>query len=75
MIAGRGSVDQEPARLFAYRDPEGFSALLELLVDASASYLIRQLQAGADAIQIFDTWAGICRRKNFTAGASGPPSV
>jgi uroporphyrinogen decarboxylase len=72
MIAGRGSVDQEPARLFAYRDPEGFSALLELLVDASASYLIRQLQAGADALQIFDSWAGILPPQEFHRWCIGP---
>jgi uroporphyrinogen decarboxylase len=59
MIAGRGTPDQEPARLFAYRDPEGFASLIEKLVVASAAHLIRQLQAGADAVQIFDTWAGV----------------
>jgi uroporphyrinogen decarboxylase len=72
MIAGRGSVDQEPARLFAYRDPEGFSTLLELLVNASASYLIRQLQAGADAVQIFDSWAGILPPQEFHRWCIGP---
>jgi uroporphyrinogen decarboxylase len=59
MIAGRGTPDQEPARLLAYGDPETFATLIGRLVDASASYLIGQLQAGADAVQIFDTWAGI----------------
>jgi uroporphyrinogen decarboxylase len=59
MIAGRGTPDQEPARLFAYGNPEAFAALIEKLVDASASYLIEQLRAGVDAVQIFDTWAGV----------------
>jgi uroporphyrinogen decarboxylase len=59
MIAGRGTPDQEPARLLAYRDPQLFAALIENLVAASAAYLIRQLQAGVDVVQIFDTWAGI----------------
>ena len=59
MIAGRGTPSQEPARLFAYSDPEGFSVLIDRLVDVSAAYLIRQLQSGVDAVQIFDTWAGI----------------
>jgi uroporphyrinogen decarboxylase len=72
MVAGRGSMDQEPARLLAYRDPEGFAALLELLVDASASYLIRQLQAGADAVQIFDSWAGILPPQEFHRWCIGP---
>jgi uroporphyrinogen decarboxylase len=59
MIAGHGTPDQAPARLFAYHDPDGFAALIDLLVEASASYLIGQLQAGAEAVQIFDTWAGV----------------
>jgi uroporphyrinogen decarboxylase len=65
MIAGRGTPDQEPARLFAYRDPEAFAVLIDRLVDASASYLIRQLQAGVDAVQIFDTWAGVLPGREF----------
>ena len=59
MIAGRGTPDQSPARLFAYRHPEAFDALLALLADWSADYLIRQLGAGADAVQIFDSWSGV----------------
>jgi uroporphyrinogen decarboxylase len=66
MIAGRGTPDQEPARLFAYRDPAGFTGLIDKLVAASASYLIRQLQAGVDAVQIFDTWAGVLPAEEFT---------
>ena len=49
MIAGHGTPDQAPARQFAYRDADGFAALVDKLVDASASYLIRQLQAGGAA--------------------------
>jgi uroporphyrinogen decarboxylase len=66
MIAGRGTPDQEPARLFAYSDPAGFAGLVDKLVAASASYLVRQLQAGVDAVQIFDTWAGILPGEEFT---------
>jgi uroporphyrinogen decarboxylase len=66
MIAGRGTPDQEPARLFAYGDPAGFTGLIDKLVEASASYLVRQLQAGVDAVQIFDTWAGILPAEEFT---------
>ena len=58
MIAGHGTVDQHPARLFAYRFPNEFGGLIDTLVEASASYLIRQFAAGVDAVQIFDTWAG-----------------
>jgi uroporphyrinogen decarboxylase len=58
MVAGRGTPDQAPARLFAYRDRAAFGVLIDVLVEASAAYLVGQLQAGADAVQIFDTWAG-----------------
>jgi uroporphyrinogen decarboxylase len=65
MIAGEGTPDQAPARLFAYRDSQGFAGLMDILVERSAHYLIRQLQAGADAVQIFDTWAGILPDEEF----------
>lgn len=59
MIAGHGTPDQAPARLFAYREPEAFRRLLKLLADQSAAYLIRQIEAGADTVQIFDSWSGV----------------
>jgi uroporphyrinogen decarboxylase len=65
MIAGRGTADQLPARLFAYRHPEAFAKLIEVLIEASASYLIRQFAAGVDAVQIFDTWAGVLPADEF----------
>lgn len=72
MIAGRGTPGQEPARLFAYGDPAGFSSLVDKLIEASASYLVRQLQAGVDAVQIFDTWAGILPAAEFSRWCIGP---
>jgi uroporphyrinogen decarboxylase len=65
MVAGQATPDQAPARLFALRDPEGFSRLIDRLVDASIEYLVRQLQAGADCVQIFDTWAGVLGPEQF----------
>jgi uroporphyrinogen decarboxylase len=65
MIAGAGTPDQIPAREFAYRAPELLRELLDILVEASASYLIRQFEAGVDAVQIFDTWAGILPDHEF----------
>ncbi len=65
MIAGQGTSDQAPARLLAYREPAAFGALIDILVEASAAYLVRQLQAGADAVQIFDTWAGVLPPEQF----------
>lgn len=58
MVGGRGSTDQAAARKWAYRDPEGFGRLIKILVEATAEYLIAQIEAGVEAIQIFDTWAG-----------------
>jgi uroporphyrinogen decarboxylase len=72
MIAGRGTPDQAPARLFAYRDAAAFDVLMDVLVEASASYLVRQLQAGADAVQIFDTWAGVLPPDQFARWSIAP---
>ncbi len=65
MIAGRGSPDHAPARLFAYREPTGFQMLIDKLVDASIDYLCAQFRAGVDAVQIFDSWAGILPAHEF----------
>ena len=72
MIAGHGTPDQAPARLFAYRHPEAFDALLLLLADVSAEYLIRQLNAGADAVQIFDSWSGVLDEDMFARACIMP---
>ena len=72
MIAGHGTPDQQPARMFAYGDPETFAGLIDKLVDASAAYLVRQLQAGVDAVQIFDTWAGVLPAEEFARWCIGP---
>src|SRR5262249_32107043 len=58
MVGGQGSVDQAGARLWAYRDPEGFQRLIGVLEDVSVEYLSGQIGAGADLVQIFDSWAG-----------------
>jgi uroporphyrinogen decarboxylase len=58
MVAGRGTPDQAPAKALAAGDPQAFNALIDVLVDASAGYLVNQLDAGAECLQIFDTWAG-----------------
>lgn len=65
MIAGCGTADQAPARLFAYRHAVAFAELIDLLIESSAQYLIRQIEAGADAVQIFDTWAGVLPSGEF----------
>jgi uroporphyrinogen decarboxylase len=57
MIGGRGSSDQAAARLFALSEPAAFGRLIEVLVEASIGYLGAQLEAGADAVQLFESWA------------------
>jgi uroporphyrinogen decarboxylase len=59
MVEGRGSKDQAAARLWAYRDRNGFQALMDILIETSIDYLGQQVKAGADVLQIFDTWAGV----------------
>jgi len=58
MVAGQATPDQVDARLWAYRDPDGFGRLIDLLTAVSIEYLRGQIAAGADAVQIFDSWAG-----------------
>jgi uroporphyrinogen decarboxylase len=65
MVAGEATPDQAPARLFALRDPVGFGRLIDRLVEGSIEYLVGQLKAGAEVVQIFDTWAGVLSPEQF----------
>jgi len=58
MIAGQGTPDQAPAKAFASCDPAAFQRLIDVLVEASSDYLAKQIEAGVDVVQVFDTWAG-----------------
>lgn len=58
MLEGESSSDQRAAKLAGYRDPGSFAELLDILADAVAWHLVKQLQAGANVVQIFDSWAG-----------------
>lgn len=72
MIAGQGTPDQAPARLFAFRHPAAFERLIERLVDASVKYLIAQIDAGVEVVQIFDSWAGVLPPGEFARWSAGP---
>jgi uroporphyrinogen decarboxylase len=65
MVAGQGTPDQAPARMMAYRHPEAFSKIIDAVVENSIIYLLGQLKAGADVLQIFDTWAGVLPPREF----------
>lgn len=58
MVGGRGSKDQADTRLMAYQDRETFTKLIDLLVRSTSEYLIKQVDHGAEALQIFDSWSG-----------------
>ncbi|WP_026380537.1 uroporphyrinogen decarboxylase [Afifella pfennigii] len=72
MVAGSGTPDQGPARKLSMGEPEAFDALMDILVEASTRYLVAQLRAGADAVQIFDTWAGVLDEEGFKRWAIEP---
>jgi uroporphyrinogen decarboxylase len=72
MVAGCGTPDQAPARLFAYRDAEAFAKLIDVLTEASVDYLTAQFEAGVDAVQLFDTWAGVLGPDEFGRWCVGP---
>jgi uroporphyrinogen decarboxylase len=65
MVAGKGTPDQAPARMLAYREPDAFARIIDVLVENSIQYLLGQLAAGADVLQIFDTWAGVLPPREF----------
>ncbi|MBV9239657.1 MAG: uroporphyrinogen decarboxylase [Xanthobacteraceae bacterium] len=72
MAGGGGSPDQAAARLFAYRDPRGFARLIDVVVQASVDYVVGQFRAGADAVQIFDTWSGVLSPEQFEQWCIAP---
>ncbi len=72
MVAGKGSSDQADARLWAYRDRSGFQSLIDILTETSIAYLDGQVRAGADAVQIFDSWAGSLPQEEFDAWVVAP---
>ena len=72
MVAGQGTPDQAPARMLAYRHPEAFAKIIDTLVANSITYLVGQLKAGAEVVQIFDTWAGVRPPREFARWSIEP---
>lgn len=72
MVAGQGTTDQAPARLFMYRDPDGFQQLIDTITDATIHYLSRQIEAGAEVVKIFDSWASTLAPDMFARFATEP---
>ncbi|RMD47557.1 MAG: uroporphyrinogen decarboxylase, partial [Alphaproteobacteria bacterium] len=72
MIAGRGTPDQGPAHRLMREAPELFAALMERLTEATISYLSAQIEAGAETVKLFDSWAGSLKGADFDAWAIAP---
>jgi len=72
MIGGEGSKDHAAARQLGYGNPDLFGKLLDMLVDATAEYLCAQIEAGADVVQIFDSWSAALPEPMFEAWVIEP---
>tara|TARA_R110002124_G_scaffold61155_2_gene167454 strand:- start:360 stop:1394 length:1035 start_codon:yes stop_codon:yes gene_type:complete len=65
MVAGRGTSDQAPTRIFSHKYRVEFLDLIAVLTAVSIEYLCAQIEAGADAVQVFDSWSGILGEDDF----------
>jgi uroporphyrinogen decarboxylase len=65
MVEGGGSRDFRRIKSWAYRDPQGFGALIDLLAEGTVAYLSGQIEAGAELVQLFDSWAGVLPEPAF----------
>lgn len=72
MVGGRGSADQGAAKAWAYRKPQEFQRLIDILTDATILHLSAQVDAGVEVLQIFDTWAGSLPEIQFRKFAIEP---
>ena len=72
MIAGKGTKDQGPAHKFLKEDKSSFEMLINLLTESTILYLSKQIDAGAEVIKIFDSWAGSLKEEDFVNYAIAP---
>jgi uroporphyrinogen decarboxylase len=72
MVAGEGSRDQHETRAMAYRDPLAFQAIIDAITQVTIDYLFGQIQAGAEAVQLFDSWAGSLAPAEFERWVIAP---
>jgi uroporphyrinogen decarboxylase len=72
MVAGRGSRDQHETREQAYRDPAAFQAIIDAITGVTIDYLAGQVTAGAEAVQLFDSWAGSLAPAQFERWVIAP---
>ena len=72
MIAGRGTPDQGPAHAFKDAERDAFTALIDRITEATILYLSAQIDAGAEVVKIFDSWAGSLKGADFDDFAVAP---
>jgi uroporphyrinogen decarboxylase len=72
MVAGQGSRDQEATRRSAYADPQAFAAIVDAVVAMTIDYLVGQITAGVEAVQLFDSWAGSLSPEQFERWVIAP---
>ena len=72
MVAGRGSKDQGETRRYAYRDEAAFGEIIDAVVELTVEYLARQIEAGVEAVQLFDSWAGSLSPAQFERWVIAP---
>ncbi len=72
MVAGEGSRDQHVTRAMAYRDPQAFQAIIDAITAVTVDYLAGQIAAGAEAVQLFDSWAGSLAPAEFERWVIAP---
>ncbi len=72
MVAGEGSRDQHESRAMAYSDPAAFQAIIDAIVAVTVEYLAGQIAAGAEAVQLFDSWAGSLAPAEFERWVIAP---
>jgi uroporphyrinogen decarboxylase len=72
MVEGGASKDYRHVKGFAYRDPNGFAALIEIITNATVNYLAAQIEAGVEAVQLFDSWAGVLPEPEFSSWVIEP---
>ena len=75
MVAGEGSRDQHETRAMAYRDPAAFQAIIDAIVSVTVEYLAGQVRAGAEAVQLFDSWAGSLAPSEFERWVIAPTAA
>lgn len=72
MVAGEGSRDHHESRAYAYRDPVAFQAIIDAIVEVTIIYLSGQVEAGAEGLQLFDSWAGSLAPAEFERWVIAP---